>query len=206
MPLATVRMPGQQGFESYPRKFWGHRRTREDSRVWVILKSLPLCLKGNTVANSAETICVLGGCGDIGRRVARLLHESVDNKILFVGRDGKHAEATAHLIDLRCEGMALDVDGSDAAASFSGCALCINLTEATPPALAAALLSNGTHFIDSSASPAYVAYLGKAINALSKRCATGMNLSAMIGSCLSACLNMWEHRIIVSILTAFLTD
>lgn len=123
---------------------------------------------------TAKTICLLGGYGDIGLRVARVLHEETNDMILLVGRDADRAKHAALSIGSRCEGFALNVRGHDAATQLAGAALCINLTEATPPALAAALVANGTHYIDSSATPTYVADLEETINALPSPRATGV--------------------------------
>lgn len=123
---------------------------------------------------TAKTICLLGGYGDIGLRVARGLHEDTNDMILLVGRDADRAKRAAFSIGPRCDGFALDVRGHTAAAQLEGAALCINLTEATPPALAAALVANGTHFIDTSATPTYVANLEETINALPGPRATGV--------------------------------
>ena len=124
------------------------------------------CTARKPAVSSASSICILGGYGDVGLRVAGLLHAQTHARLLLVGRDAKRADTAALSIGPRCRGLALDVHDQDAAARLADAALCVNLTEATPPALAADLISNGTHFIDSSASPAYVADLEKTINAL----------------------------------------
>ncbi|EPX84100.1 saccharopine dehydrogenase NADP-binding domain-containing protein [Salipiger mucosus] len=113
-----------------------------------------------------ETICILGGYGDVGLRVARLLHARSDARILLAGRDGTKAARVARTIGERCEGMALDVKATEAATRLKGMTLCVSLTEATPPGLAAALVAEGTGFIDSSASPDYVTALRSAIEAV----------------------------------------
>jgi len=124
--------------------------------------------------NSARTICLLGGYGDVGIRVARLLHEETSSRVVLVGRDEKRAKRAAALVGPRSEGMALDVRGPHAAEHLAEATLCINLTEATPPKLAATLVANGTHFIDTSATPTYVADLRAAIDALPDPRATGV--------------------------------
>jgi len=112
---------------------------------------------------SHETICFLGGYGDVGLRLARRLHVLTGARIVLAGRDGEKAENAAREIGFSCEGMALDIRAADAIERLRDMALCVNLTEASPPALVAALIANGTHFIDSSASPNYVAALRDAI-------------------------------------------
>jgi len=119
-------------------------------------------------------ICLLGGYGDVGLRLAGLLHQDTQLHIVLAGRNGQRAEAAARDIGPRCHGMALDVGAPDAAARLAEMALCINLTEATPPELAASLIAAGTHFIDSAATPAYVAGLGLAIAAVAAPRATAV--------------------------------
>ena len=114
-----------------------------------------------------ETLCLLGGYGDVGLRLARLLHDQTAFTIVLAGRSAGRADTAARAVGPRCRGMALDVRMPGALAPLAGMALCVNLTEATPPHLAASLIANGTHFIDSAASPAYVADLRRAIDAVS---------------------------------------
>lgn len=112
---------------------------------------------------SHEPICLLGGYGDVGLRLARRLNVRTGGRIILAGRDGEKAKNAARKIGFRCEGMALDIRAADAIERLRDMALCVNMTEASPPALVAALIANGTHFIDSSASPDYVAALRDAI-------------------------------------------
>lgn len=119
-------------------------------------------------------ICILGGYGDVGLRVARLLHARSEARILLAGRNGIEAERAARTVGERCEGMGLDVKANDAAERLKEMSLCINLTEATPPDLAAGMIAEGTYFIDSSASSAYVVALRKAIEAVEEPRATGI--------------------------------
>ncbi len=110
-----------------------------------------------------KTICLLGGYGDVGLHLARLLHVRCEARIVLAGRDGERAGNAAREIGPRCEGMALDIRAADAIERLKDMTLCVNLTEASPPVLAATLIAGGTHFIDSSASPDYVANLRDAI-------------------------------------------
>ncbi len=123
--------------------------------------------------NTAK-ICLLGGYGDVGLRLARLLHEHSDHRIVLAGRDGSRAAAAAREIGPRCDGLQLDARAADAAEQLSSMSLCTNLTEATPPALAATLIAAGTHFVDSSASPDYVSSLRAAIGGVSAPNATAV--------------------------------
>lgn len=111
-------------------------------------------------------ICLLGGYGDVGLRLAALLHERTPHIIALAGRDGERADGAARSVGARCRGLALDMRGPGALAQLADMDLCVNLTEATPPRLAADLIANGTHFIDSAASPTYVADLRQAIAAV----------------------------------------
>lgn len=123
---------------------------------------------------SLETICLLGGYGDVGLRLARLLHARCQARIVLAGRDGERAGNAAREIGPRCEGMALDIRAADAIERLRDMTLCVNLTEASPPALAAALIAGGSHFIDSSASPDYVAALRDAIGKVTTPQATAV--------------------------------
>lgn len=124
--------------------------------------------------DNPETICLLGGYGDVGLRLARLLHDRTPLTIVLAGRDGDRAEAAARKVGERCRGLALDVRANGAPARLAGVDLCVNLTEATPPRLAADLVARGTHFIDSAATPAYVAQLRQAIEAVQSPRAAGV--------------------------------
>jgi hypothetical protein len=113
-----------------------------------------------------ETICLVGGYGDVGLRLARLLHDQTPFTIVLAGRNAGRANTAARSVGPRCQGLALDVRMPEALVPLAGMAVCVNLTEATPPQLAASLIANGTHFIDSAASPAYVTDLRRAIGAV----------------------------------------
>lgn len=123
---------------------------------------------------SLETICLLGGYGAVGLRLARLLHVRCEARIVLAGRDGERAGNAAREIGPRCEGMALDVRAVDAIERLRDMSVCVNLTEASPPALAATLMAGGTHFVDSSASPDYVAALRDAIGKVTTPQATAV--------------------------------
>jgi len=110
-----------------------------------------------------ETICLLGGYGDVGLRLACLLRARSGAQIVLAGRDGECAAKAAREVGPGCKGMALDIRSVEAAELLRKTTLCVNLTEATPPALAAALVGSGIHFIDSSGSPNYVGDLRKAL-------------------------------------------
>ncbi len=123
---------------------------------------------------SHETICLLGGYGDVGVRLARRLHARSGFRIVLAGRNGEKARTAAREIGPRCEGMTLDVRAADALEQLRGMTLCVNLTEGSPPALAAALIADGTDFIDSSASSDYVAALRDAITMVATPKATAV--------------------------------
>ena len=60
-------------------------------------------------APTAAQILILGGYGNTGRWLARLLLDHSDAQLLLAGRDGTKAAALAHQLDpQRCQGIALD--------------------------------------------------------------------------------------------------
>ncbi|WP_020405592.1 saccharopine dehydrogenase NADP-binding domain-containing protein [Hahella ganghwensis] len=110
-------------------------------------------------------VCLLGGYGNVGLRAAKLLHQKRQFDIILVGRDQRKATEAAHSIGPDCQGLGLDTKAPDALDQLKNYEVCLNLTEATPVSLEADLITNGTHIIDSSASPGYAADLRDAVNA-----------------------------------------
>ncbi|MGX1500331.1 hypothetical protein ACSSV1_005396 [Labrenzia sp. MBR-25] len=106
-----------------------------------------------------SSIVLLGGTGDVGRRVVKLLSEHTDCRIFLVSRTGgTETDRVRHL--------KIDLGAEDARKEIPDGAAVVNLTETTPPALSAAVVRKGGVFIDTSASPDYVSALEREISAV----------------------------------------
>ncbi len=108
----------------------------------------------------------------MGFHIAKLLNEKQRFELVLAGRDHTKATVAAKRVGSGCRGIALDATRQDVFDQLKGYKLCVNLTEATPISLLAALIANGTHVIDSSASPGYVAELCSTVNSLPSHNAT----------------------------------
>jgi len=95
------------------------------------------------------TVVLIGGTGDVGGRLVRLLLDHTAARILLVSRSGVGSGD-------RVEALRLDIAGKDAAGKLPLGATVINLTEATPPSIAVEVVRNGGSFLETSASPDYV--------------------------------------------------
>jgi hypothetical protein len=105
-----------------------------------------------------SSVFLFGGTGDVGRRVVDLLLAHSDYRITLVSRrGGSETDRIRHLsIDLAAGNVEEMINGSVAV---------VNLTEATPPALAATIVRSGGTFLDTSATPEYVTALENEIKA-----------------------------------------
>ena len=98
---------------------------------------------------AAYPVILIGGTGDVGRRLQRLLLKHTGVGVVLVSRrSGMQTERSAT--------MQIDITSEQAAARFPQCAIVVNLTEATPPVLAAEIVRKGGMFLDTSASPQYL--------------------------------------------------
>lgn len=105
-----------------------------------------------------SSIVLLGGTGDVGRRVVNLLNEHTDCRIYLVSRKGgTDTDRVRHL--------KMDLGANAAEDRLPEGAAVVNLTETTSHALAAAVVRKGGLFLDTSASPEYVSALEKTISA-----------------------------------------
>ena len=107
----------------------------------------------------AREVWLIGGYGDVGEKLAKALAALSETAIVIAGRNGEKAEATARRIGAPCRGEALDITAPGVAERLAGAAVVVNLSEATPPDLAAKLIERGTHFVDTSATADYAAAL-----------------------------------------------
>ena len=108
-----------------------------------------------------SNLVILGGSGDVGSRLVRLLSDHQEWKVWAVSRRNRAVE-TAHENVVY---TALDVARPDAAHSLPDDAMVVNLTEATPPGLVAEILARGGTVLDTSATPSYVHALIRAAEA-----------------------------------------
>lgn len=95
------------------------------------------------------TILLIGGTGDVGRRLVSLLLDQTRHRVQVISRSGRTPDA-------RVEALKLDIGASDDAAGLALDATVVNLTEATPPSVAARVVQAGGRFLETSASPDYV--------------------------------------------------
>ncbi len=92
---------------------------------------------------------LIGGTGDVGGRLVRLLVDQTAARILLVSRSGVGSGD-------RVEALRLDIAGRGAARKLPLGATVINLTEATPPSIAVEVVRSGGSFLETSASPDYL--------------------------------------------------
>ena len=111
-----------------------------------------------------SNLVILGGSGDVGSRLVRLLSDHQEWKVWAVSRRNRAVE-TAHENVVY---TALDVARPDAAHSLPDDAMVVNLTEATPPGLVAEILARGGTVLDTSATPSYVHALIRAADGSSR--------------------------------------
>ena len=102
------------------------------------------------------TVVLIGGTGDVGGRLVRLLLDHTAARILLVSRNGVGSGD-------RVEALRLDIAGKDAAGKLPLGATVINLTEATPPSVAVEVVRNGGSFLETSASPDFVQALRREV-------------------------------------------
>ncbi|MFT6658961.1 hypothetical protein [Maritalea sp.] len=114
------------------------------------------------MAPSGPDFVLIGGTGDVGHRLTRLLLEHTNSSITIVSRSGNK---DTNQNSARVTYTALDVKGPNVADALPHKAVVINLTEATPPEFAAQIVQRGGSFLDSSATPDYVSSLAQAIGA-----------------------------------------
>ena len=102
------------------------------------------------------TVVLIGGTGDVGGRLVRLLLDHTSARILLVSRSGVGSGD-------RVEALRLDIAGKDVTGKLPLCATVINLTEATPPTIAVEVVRKGGNFLETSASPDYVQVLRREV-------------------------------------------
>ena len=127
-------------------------------------------------------LVILGGSGDVGSRLIRLLSDHQEWKVWAVSRRSRAVETTLKNVVY----TALDVARSGAAKSLPEDAIVVNLTEATPPELVAERLARGETVLDTSATPSYVDALIRAAAGTNGCLVTGVGtapgLSTLMGA------------------------
>ena len=117
--------------------------------------------------NRSGEIWLLGGTGDVGRRVAGFLARgqgaAAGARIVLASRHADQSGRIARQIGPGVRAVVFDVNDNSAATRIPPGAIVVNLTEATPPALARAIVERGGDFIESSASPTYLSDLQTAL-------------------------------------------
>lgn len=102
------------------------------------------------------TVALIGGTGDVGGRLVRMLVDHTAARILLISRSGVGSGD-------RVEALRFDIAGKDAVGKLPLGATVINLTEATPPTIAIEVVRNGGKFLETSASPNYVQALRRGV-------------------------------------------
>ena len=129
-------------------------------------------------------LVILGGSGDVGSRLVRLLSDHQEWKVWAVSRRNRAVE-TAHENVVY---TALDVARPDAAHSLPDDAMVVNLTEATPPGLVAEILARGGTVLDTSATPSYVHALIRAADGTNGCLVTGVGTAPGLSTLMAAAL------------------
>lgn len=101
---------------------------------------------------------LIGGTGDVGRRLVALLRDDPAGEVVAVSRSGAVSDDKAKMVRL-------DIADAGAAAGLPPGATVVNLTEATPPSVAAHVVRTGGRFLETSASPDYVQAITRAVAA-----------------------------------------
>jgi len=109
----------------------------------------------------ARQIVLLGGAGDVGTRLTRLLLENTDAVVTSVSRRGKAtASAIAATVSAdenrRLHHVSHDLTGG-AKLEIPPDAIVVNLTEMTPVAVVRQVVAAGGWFLETSATPQYLA-------------------------------------------------
>jgi len=112
------------------------------------------------LALAAPEVVLLGGSGDVGARLARLLLENTDAVVTSVSRRNTAAFDT-HGGRLRHISHDLTQPGG---LETTANACVVNLTEVTPPAYARQVVDSGGCWLESSATPAYLGAIEAALH------------------------------------------
>lgn len=103
-------------------------------------------------AGAVPHVILLGGSGDVGSRLARLLLEHTEAVVTTVSR---RAGQGAGQTDSRLRHVSFDLSSGLTMAEAAG-AIVVNLTEATPPSAVRMAIESGGWFLETSATPDYL--------------------------------------------------
>lgn len=103
-------------------------------------------------AGAVQQVILLGGAGDVGTRLVRLLFDQTNAVVTTVSR---RARQDVGQMNSRLLHMSYDLSG-DGNPIKSAKAIVVNLTEATTPTLARQVIESGGWFLETSASPGYL--------------------------------------------------
>lgn len=104
-------------------------------------------------ADAATRVLIVGGYGNVGQRIARLLDEDLGDRLLIAGRDVRHATRFAATLRDGATARLIDIDDPESYASalidVVAVIMCLDTTELAFPL---ACVKRGIRYIDISAS------------------------------------------------------
>jgi len=113
----------------------------------------------HALPGEAREIVLLGGSGDVGTRLSRLLLENTDAVVTTVSRRNHEVSPPA---GGRLRHVSFDLSQPERLETAAS-ALIVNLTEVTPPAYARHVVDSGGYWLESSATPAYLGAIEAAL-------------------------------------------
>ncbi|WP_404404853.1 NAD(P)-binding domain-containing protein [Pelagibacterium halotolerans] len=120
---------------------------------------MPVVPSSSTPSFPNSEIWIIGGYGDVGQKLARLLLATGSYRVVLAGRNAEKARTAAEQLGANARGAHVD-----AAEGLPGDAqVVVNFVETLPPAAAAAVVERGGVFIDASADPDYLERLKAAV-------------------------------------------
>lgn len=104
-------------------------------------------------AEVAGYVLIVGGYGNVGQRIGRLLAEELGERLLVAGRDIRRARRFAETLSSGATARRIDIDDPESHASaLEGVVAVIMCLDTTELAFAQACLARGVRYIDISAS------------------------------------------------------
>ncbi len=105
------------------------------------------------VAEVAGYVLIVGGYGNVGQRIARLLAEELGGRLLVAGRDIRRASRFAETLSGGATARRIDIDDPESHASaLEGVVAVMMCLDTTELAFAQACVKRGVRYIDISAS------------------------------------------------------
>lgn len=104
-------------------------------------------------ADAAGYVLIVGGYGNVGQRIARLLAEELGERLLVAGRDIRRARRFAETLSSGATARRIDIDDPESHASaLEGVVAVMMCLDTTELAFAQACVTRGVRYIDISAS------------------------------------------------------